>query len=198
MDSREQCPAAAGSRTGEVERCTWHRWFRALVRWLPLVIICVLCVRSTCVAEVLHVHASRYRFSLESDRLALYVQACRQWRVEPVPYHYASCEPHESLYLGLHVSTAWLGFGMDAWRLWHLFDATDAYTSGVTVRVPQPFLAALAAVWPIRHASRRIGRHRRSQAGRCPECGYDLRASKDRCPECGRAFVEGRKRDDHG
>jgi predicted amidophosphoribosyltransferase len=23
--------------------------------------------------------------------------------------------------------------------------------------------------------------------GRCPECGYDLRASADRCPECGQA-----------
>ena len=27
---------------------------------------------------------------------------------------------------------------------------------------------------------------RRWQQDLCPECGYDLRASKDKCPECGR------------
>jgi hypothetical protein len=37
------------------------------------------------------------------------------------------------------------------------------------------------AVWAVRH------RRRRPVPGRCPACGYDLRATPGRCPECGAA-----------
>lgn len=62
---------------------------------------------------------------------------------------------------------------------------------GVSTRfilIPIAAIASLFALPPAaelwRMAHRRKSR-RRQQAGQCPACGYDLRASKDRCPECG-------------
>jgi hypothetical protein len=54
--------------------------------------------------------------------------------------------------------------------------------------VPLWALTLLFALYPAWYAARwrrAIKRSRQIRAGRCQQCGYDLRASKDRCPECG-------------
>jgi hypothetical protein len=52
--------------------------------------------------------------------------------------------------------------------------------------VPHWALAAVAAVLPAWQYGRHMRRgRRRTRAGLCPACGYDLRATPDRCPECG-------------
>ena len=54
--------------------------------------------------------------------------------------------------------------------------------------VPVWALTLLFALYPAWYGvrwRRAIKRSLRIRAGRCQQCGYDLRASTDRCPECG-------------
>jgi hypothetical protein len=54
------------------------------------------------------------------------------------------------------------------------------------VSVPLWLPLLFAAALPLWVAGRTFTRRRRRDAGLCPACGYDLRASPSRCPECGR------------
>lgn len=55
----------------------------------------------------------------------------------------------------------------------------------VILTVPQWLIGTLFLIVPFHRliVYRRLGR--RLKQGRCPVCGYDLRASQGRCPECG-------------
>src|SRR5205085_833770 len=53
---------------------------------------------------------------------------------------------------------------------------------------PYWFAIVMLLIWPVRRiiAQRRADQSEKWRlAGRCPSCGYDLRASPQRCPECG-------------
>jgi hypothetical protein len=55
-----------------------------------------------------------------------------------------------------------------------------------SITCPHWLVAIVAGVYPALWLRRRW-RNRYAGAGRCPQCGYDMRATPQRCPECGRA-----------
>jgi hypothetical protein len=54
-----------------------------------------------------------------------------------------------------------------------------------TVAIPFWCLALAFALPPLGWELLRRRARRNRRIGRCPRCGYDLRATPDRCPECG-------------
>ena len=53
------------------------------------------------------------------------------------------------------------------------------------IAIPYWFIVLLTAIGPVTVWRRRRQTLHRRQLGRCPGCGYDLRATPDHCPECG-------------
>jgi hypothetical protein len=69
-------------------------------------------------------------------------------------------------------------------REWDEAFAGGAETSiGRSVKFPLWLPGFAFGLLPVGWLIRQLQWRRR--AGRCPACGYDLRATPDRCPECG-------------
>ena len=51
--------------------------------------------------------------------------------------------------------------------------------------IPDWFICSITAVLPCLWYRSYRRRRLAERKGHCPNCGYDLRASKERCPECG-------------
>jgi hypothetical protein len=61
-----------------------------------------------------------------------------------------------------------------------------AYTAWTAPYWALVTLFAIPVVW---RAGRVVAAKRQRDAGLCPTCGYDLRATPDQCPECGTRFL---------
>ena len=84
--------------------------------------------------------------------------------------------------------TAW-GFHVEgnSLRGWDERGERIAYGSWSAVAVP--FWSLATAPLPARWLWGRVRQRRLKRVGRCPACGYDLRATPEGCPECGRGVT---------
>ena len=82
-----------------------------------------------------------------------------------------------------------LGFTLERYDVNDVVRQPNAFVQRWTyVAVPWVLIVALLGLPPAAYivaTFRRVRRARRDREGRCPACGYDLRASPGKCPECG-------------
>jgi hypothetical protein len=157
---------------------------------LPSAVFCVVAaimwVRSHRTCDCVSISGAHRSSALESDRGRLSVVIT--WYEAPKPLPGWQVRRHRELYWDpTLIPAAWAGFGFEGRRVmglpstasgqprWTLSALTVPYWAVVGVSLPAPLLTL----------ARRVVEGSRRRRGRCPVCGYDLRATPQRCPECG-------------
>lgn len=82
----------------------------------------------------------------------------------------------------------WQGFRLISNDWWHGLSESDNFNyprPSRAVYFPTWVVVVVTGILPAVALCRIVCWHRRTRAGRCRRCGYDLRATPDRCPECG-------------
>lgn len=136
---------------------------------------CVLWARSNWVFDAWDWNAGGARYSIGSANECLFYDRMAVPTLTGLrPVGYNAIHPNAAAAPILVPDWSLLGFAITHKSL--------AGISWFDVRIPDPAILCLLAGLSIL-VSRRA---RRGKAlGRCPVCGYDLRATPERCPECG-------------
>jgi hypothetical protein len=155
---------------------------------------CAMWARSYRVADGYHGHTPWWDTNFYSTQGVLSFEAFHNTGTRPYEHGFEKRSPFEtSLDAPTPGQPGVRHFGSLLGITWYVTDG-GLWKWGEVYKLPQyrvllvpfRFFAILFLLLPVIHffrrkRSRRLFRER----GRCPSCGYDLRATPDRCPECG-------------
>jgi hypothetical protein len=140
----------------------------AVLSMALIVVVSVLWVRNFWVVEWVHWNAPRWFASVSSNDCTLQL-----WIL---PRHVDDWDP------------GWNYGNAPNERFFEYFWGVPRLATDGELKAAIPYwvlTAASACASLVAWGIRRLRRKESDYSGRCPACGYDLRATPDRCPECG-------------